>query len=184
MPLEEAVWIDPARMSGVPRFRGTRLPAQQLFDWSEEGISLDDFLHDFQVDLRAVLPPQDSRRSLRRAAYPQLPTKARAPAPPVGTQPGSPLSQQTAVRSLRRRPSSQVWKECMNKSEISDRVANPPGLDEATVEDAANYVFEAECEKARFEGRGSSPIASPSSLDGLNHWQARSCRLRNQLCCC
>lgn len=37
MPLAEAVWVDPARMSGVPCFRGTRLPVQQLFDWIEDG---------------------------------------------------------------------------------------------------------------------------------------------------
>ena len=40
MSLEEAVWLDPARMSGVPCFRGTRLPVQQLFDWLEGGIPL------------------------------------------------------------------------------------------------------------------------------------------------
>ena len=54
MPLEEAVWIDPARMSGVPCFRGTRLPVQQLFDWLEDGVPVDEFLRDFQVDPRAV----------------------------------------------------------------------------------------------------------------------------------
>ena len=54
MSLEEAVWVDPARMSGVPCFRGTRLPVQQLFDWIEDGVPLDEFLHDFQVDPRAV----------------------------------------------------------------------------------------------------------------------------------
>ena len=54
MRLSEAVWVDPARMSGVPCFRGTRLPVQQLFDWIEDGISLDEFLRDFQVDRRAV----------------------------------------------------------------------------------------------------------------------------------
>ena len=31
--LEEAVWVDPDRMSGAPCFRGSRLPVQQLFDW-------------------------------------------------------------------------------------------------------------------------------------------------------
>ena len=54
MRLEEAVWIDPARMSGVPCFRGTRLPVQQLFDWIEDGVPLDEFLQDFQVDRRAA----------------------------------------------------------------------------------------------------------------------------------
>ena len=54
MPLEEAVWLDSARMSGVPCFRGTRLPVQQLFDWLEDGIPLDEFLRDFQIDPRAA----------------------------------------------------------------------------------------------------------------------------------
>ena len=51
-PLEEAVWIDPRRMSGVPRFRGTRLSVQQLFDWIGDGIPLNEFLCDFKVDRR------------------------------------------------------------------------------------------------------------------------------------
>ena len=54
MPLEEAVWIDPARMSGVPCFRSTRLPVQQLFDWIEDGVPVDEFQRDFQIDPRAV----------------------------------------------------------------------------------------------------------------------------------
>ena len=54
MQLEEAVWIDPARMSGVPCFRGTRLPVQQLFDWIEDGVPVDEFQRDFQIDPRAV----------------------------------------------------------------------------------------------------------------------------------
>ena len=54
MSLEEAVWLDPARMSGAPCFRGTRLPVQQLFDWLEEGIPLDEFVRDFQIDPRAA----------------------------------------------------------------------------------------------------------------------------------
>ena len=54
MALEQAVWVDPARMSGVPCFRGTRLPVQQLFDWLSDGIPLDEFLRDFQIDPRAA----------------------------------------------------------------------------------------------------------------------------------
>ena len=30
MTLEEAVWVDPDRMSGAPCFRGSRLPVQQV----------------------------------------------------------------------------------------------------------------------------------------------------------
>ena len=54
MRLAEAVWVDPARMSDVPCFRGTRLPVQQIFDWIEDGIPLDGFLRDLQVDRRAA----------------------------------------------------------------------------------------------------------------------------------
>ncbi len=54
MALEEAVWLDPARMSGVPCFRGTRLPVQQLFDWLEDGVPLNDFIRDFRIDPRAA----------------------------------------------------------------------------------------------------------------------------------
>ena len=54
MSLEEAVWVDPARMSGVPCFRGTRLPVQQLFDWIEDGVALDRFVRDFRIDPRAA----------------------------------------------------------------------------------------------------------------------------------
>lgn len=50
MHLAEAVWVDPARMSGVPCFRGTRLPVQRLFDWIEDG----EFLRDFRIDRRAA----------------------------------------------------------------------------------------------------------------------------------
>ena len=38
--LEEAVWVDPDRMSGAPCFRGSRLPVQQLFDWLADGVPL------------------------------------------------------------------------------------------------------------------------------------------------
>ena len=55
MRLEEAVWVDPARMSGVPCFRGTRLPVQHLFDWIEHGVPFDEFVEDFQVDRRAAI---------------------------------------------------------------------------------------------------------------------------------
>ncbi|MDE0422966.1 MAG: DUF433 domain-containing protein, partial [Gammaproteobacteria bacterium] len=48
MTLEEVVWVDPARMSGTPCFRGTRLPIQQLFDWLADGVPLDEFVRDFE----------------------------------------------------------------------------------------------------------------------------------------
>ena len=54
MTLEQAVWVDPGRMSGEPCFRGTRLPVQQLFDWLADGVPLDEFLRDFALDPRAA----------------------------------------------------------------------------------------------------------------------------------
>ena len=54
MTLEEAVWIDPGRMSGTPCFRGTRLPVQQLFDWLADGVPLAEFVRDFDIDPRAA----------------------------------------------------------------------------------------------------------------------------------
>jgi len=59
MPLDQAVWVDPDRMSGAPCFRGSRLPVQQLFDWLADGVSLDEFIEDFKIDRQAaeaVLP--------------------------------------------------------------------------------------------------------------------------------
>ena len=54
MTLEQAVWVDPDRMSGTPCFRGSRLPVQQLFDWLADGVSLDEFVEDFRIDRRAA----------------------------------------------------------------------------------------------------------------------------------
>ena len=54
MTLEEAVWVDPGRMSGAPCFRGSRLPVQQLFDWLADGVSLDEFVEDFRIDRAAA----------------------------------------------------------------------------------------------------------------------------------
>ena len=54
MTLEEAMWVDPQRMSGAPCFRGSRLPVQQLFDWLADGMSLDEFVEDFRIDRTAA----------------------------------------------------------------------------------------------------------------------------------
>ncbi len=55
MTLDQAVWVDPARMSGAPCFRGSRLPVQQLFDWLADGVSLDEFLREFKIDRDAAI---------------------------------------------------------------------------------------------------------------------------------
>ena len=54
MSLEQAVWVDSGRMSGAPCFRGSRLPVQQLFDWLADGVSLDEFIREFEIDRDAA----------------------------------------------------------------------------------------------------------------------------------
>ncbi len=41
------VTVDPEVMSGVPVFRGTRVPVQTLFDYILDGCTLDEFLDNF-----------------------------------------------------------------------------------------------------------------------------------------
>ena len=48
----EFIEVDPARMSGVPCFKGTRVPVTNLFDYLEAGDSLGDFLTDFPTVTR------------------------------------------------------------------------------------------------------------------------------------
>ena len=43
--LEEAVWVNPQRMSGTPCFRSTRVPVQSLIDFLEAGETIDQFLN-------------------------------------------------------------------------------------------------------------------------------------------
>lgn len=50
--LSEVVEVSADLMSGVPVFRGTRVPVQTLLDHLEAGDSLDAFLADFPTVLR------------------------------------------------------------------------------------------------------------------------------------
>ncbi|MEO8379844.1 MAG: DUF433 domain-containing protein [Acidobacteriota bacterium] len=45
--MASAVHSDPEIMSGLPVFRGTRVPVKALFDYLENGHPLDEFLDDF-----------------------------------------------------------------------------------------------------------------------------------------
>jgi uncharacterized protein (DUF433 family) len=45
--MEQVIVRDPDIMHGTPVFRGTRVPAQTLFDYLEGGESLEDFLEGF-----------------------------------------------------------------------------------------------------------------------------------------
>ena len=42
--LDEAIWVNPQRMSGIPCFRSTRVPVQSLIDFLEGGETIDEFL--------------------------------------------------------------------------------------------------------------------------------------------
>jgi uncharacterized protein (DUF433 family) len=57
--LADCVEKDPARLGGVPVFRGTRVPVKSLFDHLSAGDSLETFLDDFpgvaREQVRAVL---------------------------------------------------------------------------------------------------------------------------------
>jgi uncharacterized protein (DUF433 family) len=43
--LDDAVWVNPQRVSGTPRFRETRVPVQSLIDFLEGGETIDAFLN-------------------------------------------------------------------------------------------------------------------------------------------
>ena len=47
MDIQDIVNIDKDIPVGQPVFKGTRMPAESLFDHLETGVSLDDFLDDF-----------------------------------------------------------------------------------------------------------------------------------------
>ena len=44
---QSVVEIDPEKLSGMPVFRGTRVPIQALFDYIEGGETLEEFLENF-----------------------------------------------------------------------------------------------------------------------------------------
>lgn len=52
--MSEAITCDPEIMQGTPVFRGTRVPVQTLFDYLENGDSLNDFLEGFPTVSRAL----------------------------------------------------------------------------------------------------------------------------------
>lgn len=45
--IKDYINIDPEIQSGIPVFKGTRVPIQSLFDHLEKGIPLVEFLDDF-----------------------------------------------------------------------------------------------------------------------------------------
>ncbi len=47
--IKDLITIDPKTLGGQPVFKGTRVPVETLFDHLEEGVSLDEFLEDFDT---------------------------------------------------------------------------------------------------------------------------------------
>jgi uncharacterized protein (DUF433 family) len=52
MDIRDMVEVDREKMSGTAVFNGTRVPIKNLFDYLEEGDSLDVFLDDFPTVTR------------------------------------------------------------------------------------------------------------------------------------
>ena len=52
--MHELITRDPEVMHGTPVFRGTRVPVQTLFDYIENGESLDEFLEGFPTISREI----------------------------------------------------------------------------------------------------------------------------------
>lgn len=67
---ESVITSSPDIMGGTPVFAGTRVPVETLFDYLEEGESIDDFLAGFpgvsREQVVAVL--EEARASLRQSA--------------------------------------------------------------------------------------------------------------------
>jgi uncharacterized protein (DUF433 family) len=52
--MSQVIIRDPETMHGVPVFRGTRVPVQNLFDYLKGGDTLEDFLKGFPTVSRAA----------------------------------------------------------------------------------------------------------------------------------
>jgi uncharacterized protein (DUF433 family) len=69
-PADLPVWSDPERLGGRLCFRGTRVPVDALFANLEAGMSLDEFLEEFDGVTReqAIALLKFARRSMPEAA--------------------------------------------------------------------------------------------------------------------
>jgi len=66
--MKEAIVRDPEVMHGTPVFRGTRVPVQTLFDYLENGESLDEFLEGFPtVGRELAIQVLEESKTLRLA---------------------------------------------------------------------------------------------------------------------
>jgi len=71
MKSELPVWSDPERLGGRVCFRGTRVPVDALFENLEAGLSLDEFLDEFEGVTReqAIAVLEFARRSIHEPAH-------------------------------------------------------------------------------------------------------------------
>ena len=69
---ETLIVVDPDIQSGTPVFAGTRVPIQNLFDYLEEGDSLDVFLKQFPsvTRMQAVAVLERARATVVADAHP------------------------------------------------------------------------------------------------------------------
>lgn len=66
--MQEPITRDPEVMHGTPVFRGTRVPVKTMFEYLENGESLDDFLEGFPTVSRALaIQVLEESRELRLA---------------------------------------------------------------------------------------------------------------------
>ncbi len=66
MRVMNAITRDPETMHGVPVFRGTRVPVQNLFDYLEGGETLEQFLEGFPTVTReaAIVALEEAKQLL------------------------------------------------------------------------------------------------------------------------
>lgn len=68
--MPSVVLSDPEIMSGMPCFRGTRVPVKTLFDYLEHGHPLDEFLDDFPtVEKEQAITALEEARALLMAPF-------------------------------------------------------------------------------------------------------------------
>ena len=48
--VNEYIEVNPRKLGGTPVFRGTRIPVHVLFDYLEEGYTVQDFLDQYDLD--------------------------------------------------------------------------------------------------------------------------------------
>lgn len=66
--MQEPIARDPELMHGTPVFRGTRVPVKTMFEYLENGESLDDFLEGFPtVSRELAVQVLEESRELRLA---------------------------------------------------------------------------------------------------------------------